>query len=112
MTFYAPGFPCQPFSKAGDQHGFGCPEQGDLFDYVVQILSARKPRYVLLENVPNLLRHDGGATITRLRARLRGLGYTVDEERFSPHQFGIPQIRERVYIVGRRGGLNGFEWPI
>jgi DNA (cytosine-5)-methyltransferase 1 len=106
------GFPCQPFSKAGEQNGFDCPEQGDLFDYVVRILGVHQPRFILLENVPNLLRHDGGATIAHLRARLRGLGYTVSEERFSPHQFGIPQIRERVYIIGKRGGLNGFSWPI
>lgn len=106
------GIPCQPFSKAGEQPGFDCPAQGDLFDYVVRILSARQPTYVLLENVPNLLRHDNGATIAHLRARLRGLGYTVREERFSPHHFGVPQIRDRVYIVGRRAGLNGFAWPM
>ena len=105
------GFPCQPFSKAGEQPGFDCPTQGDLFDYVVRILGAHRPQYVLLENVPNLLRHDGGDTIAHLRSRLRGLGYTVKEERFSPHQFGVPQIRERVYIVGKRGGLNSFLWP-
>lgn len=105
------GFPCQPFSKAGEQPGFDCPTQGDLFDYVVRILSARQPKYLLLENVPNLLRHDNGDTIQHLRRRLRGLGYTVREERFSPHQFAVPQIRDRVYIVGQRGGLNGFAWP-
>jgi DNA (cytosine-5)-methyltransferase 1 len=105
------GFPCQPFSKAGEQPGFGCPTQGDLFDYVVRILGARKPKYVLLENVPNLLRHDGGATFAHLTARLRGLGYTIRENRFSPHEFGVPQVRDRVYIVGRRQGLNGFAWP-
>ena len=66
------GFPCQPFSKAGEQPGFDCTTQGDLFDHVVRILSAREPKYLLLENVPNLLQHDGGETIKRLRARLRG----------------------------------------
>lgn len=105
------GFPCQPFSKAGEQPGFDCPTQGDLFDYVVRILGARRPQYLLLENVPNLLRHDNGDTIAHLRRRLRGLGYTVREERFSPHEFGVPQVRDRVYIVGRRQGLNGFAWP-
>jgi DNA (cytosine-5)-methyltransferase 1 len=105
------GFPCQPFSKAGEQSGFGCPTQGDLFDYVMRILSARRPKYLLLENVPNLLHHDNGDTIAHLRRRLRGLGYTVREERFSPHEFGVPQVRDRVYIVGRRDGLNGFAWP-
>jgi DNA (cytosine-5)-methyltransferase 1 len=48
------GFPCQPFSKAGDQKGFDCPQWGDLFDYVVKILDQHRPRYLMIENCRNL----------------------------------------------------------
>ena len=106
------GFPCQPFSKAGSQRGLQCPQNGDLFDYVMQILRARTPEFLLLENVPNLERHHGGETWTGMINRLRRAGYTVRMKRFSPHQFGIPQVRDRIYIVGRRGGLDGFQWPV
>lgn len=105
------GFPCQPFSKAGSQEGLLCSRNGTLFDNVVEILSARKPRYLILENVPNLLRHDKERTWQLMRATLKGIGYEVDDHRLSPHQFGIPQIRERVYIVGSRAGLADFDWP-
>ncbi|MDS0796982.1 DNA (cytosine-5-)-methyltransferase [Burkholderia pseudomultivorans] len=105
------GFPCQPFSKAGEQLGFECTRQGDLFFNVAAIIEAKAPQYFILENVPNLLQHDGGRTFQRIREILTALGYSVAAERLSPHQFGIPQIRERVYIVGSRGGLRGFEWP-
>jgi DNA (cytosine-5)-methyltransferase 1 len=105
------GFPCQPFSKAGDQVGLDCPEQGDLFTYVARILRHHRPGYLILENVPNLLRHDDGGTYAFMRSKLQGLGYDVREALFSPHHFGIPQIRERAYIVGRLGHLSGFKWP-
>jgi len=105
------GFPCQPFSKAGDQLGFECTRQGDLFFNVAAIIKAKAPRYFILENVPNLLQHDGGRTFERIKTILIGLGYEIDSRRFSPHQFGIPQIRERVYIVGSLAGLDGFKWP-
>lgn len=105
------GFPCQPFSKAGDQRGLTCPRWGDLFDYVMAILREHRPRFILLENVPNLVRHDDGDTWRRMKRRLRVAGYDLAEQRLSPHQFGIPQIRDRVYIVGSLHGLNGFSWP-
>jgi DNA (cytosine-5)-methyltransferase 1 len=105
------GFPCQPFSKAGSQEGISCPRNGDLFDYVVHVLRLRKPSYFILENVPNLARHEGGATWKTMRHRLRCAGYSTAEHRFSPHQFGIPQIRERIYIVGAMHGLDQFHWP-
>lgn len=105
------GFPCQPFSKAGEQDGFDCPSWGDLFDRVVTILKHHEPEFVLLENVPNLLKHDGGKTWSRVVRLLKRAGYESDARILSPHQFGVPQIRERVYIVARRGGLRGFAWP-
>lgn len=106
------GFPCQPFSKAGDQKGFDCPQWGDLFDYVVQILKLHRPQYLIIENVPNLMRHDGGRTWNNICARLSGeVGYSIDSHRLSPHMLGVPQIRERAFIVGSLNGLQSFTWP-
>lgn len=105
------GFPCQPFSKAGEQLGFDCPQWGDLFNYVLQILDKHKPSYLLIENVPNLLRHDGGRTWGKIKARLEELGYEVDKKKLSPFMFGVPQVRERAIIVGSRTGLRDFSWP-
>jgi len=105
------GSPCQPFSKAGDQEGLDCPKWGDLFDYVLDVLRHHEPRYIIFENVPNLTRHNGGKTWAALQASLRSTGYEIDKHFLSPHQFGVPQIRERVFIVGSRKGLRRFEWP-
>lgn len=106
------GFPCQPFSKAGEQLGFECTEQGNLFFNVAAILNKKKPTYFILENVPNLLKHDEGRTWAEIQKILGDeLHYNIHAERFSPHNFGIPQIRERVYIVGSLLPLDGFEWP-
>lgn len=105
------GFPCQPFSKAGDQKGFDCPQWGDLFDYVIAILRARKPRFVIVENVPNLVRHKKGKTWRNILHRLRLAGYSVSDRLLSPHHVGVPQVRERAFIVGCRDGLEGFQWP-
>ena len=107
------GFPCQPFSKAGDQLGFECTEQGNLFFNVAAILKEKRPSYFILENVPNLLKHDDGRTWVEIQRILsEELGYHIKAERFSPHNFGIPQIRERVYIVGSRLSLDKFRWPV
>ena len=97
------GFPCQPFSKAGEQQGLACPQWGDLIDYVIQILRLHKPTYFIIENVPNLVRHNQGKTWRKIKHRLRLAGYAVREHSLSPHQFGVPQVRERAFIVGRRG---------
>ena len=70
-----------------------------------------QPGYVLLENVPNFRRHDDGKTWAHLERLLRRLRYDVRISSLSPHKFGIPQIRERVYIVASRTSLDHFEWP-
>jgi DNA (cytosine-5)-methyltransferase 1 len=107
----AAGFPCQPFSKAGEQLGFEHTLQGQLFFHVAAIVREKRPDIVILENVPNLMRHRGGETFRTIQKTLRDLGYDVDAKRLSPHQFGVPQIRDRVYIVGARRGLHKFQWP-
>jgi DNA (cytosine-5)-methyltransferase 1 len=105
------GFPCQPFSKAGGQEGFDHPKWGDLWGHVLQILKHHLPPYVMLENVPNLEKHDEGRTWTRIQRELQSLGYEVDDHRLSPHHLGVPQIRDRMFIVGSRNGLRYFSWP-
>ncbi|MDZ7840896.1 MAG: DNA (cytosine-5-)-methyltransferase [Gammaproteobacteria bacterium] len=105
------GFPCQPFSKAGGQQGFECPQWGDLIDYVVRILRTHQPRFFIIENVPNLVRHRQGKTWRTIEHRLRLAGYSVRDQLVSPHQFGVPQVRERAFIVGSRDNLDGFSWP-
>lgn len=105
------GFPCQPFSKAGDQMGFADTLQGTLFFKVHQILRVKRPRYFILENVPNILKHDGGHTQRKIIKMLEMLDYSVRVEHFSPHEFGIPQVRNRAYFVGSLDGLDRFEWP-
>ena len=108
------GFPCQPFSKAGDQGGFDDPEWGDLFYHMLDILRTRQPAFFILENVANFEKHDGGQTWAKARRLLETAcphGYQVQIKKLSPHHFGIPQIRERVIIVGTREGLEHFHWP-
>lgn len=105
------GFPCQPFSKAGEQLGFEHTLQGQLFFKVLEVLDEKRPGRFILENVPNILRHDDGKTLAKIEGLLRDLDYDVRIERFSPHDFGIPQVRERAYFVGSQEGLDDFEWP-
>ena len=105
------GFPCQPFSKAGKQQGFNDEkDRGNLFWKIMEILKARTPEYILLENVQNLQTHDNCNTWNVIRTNLETL-YDVKCDIISPHNFGIPQHRKRIYIVGRlwdKGGLRNF----
>jgi DNA (cytosine-5)-methyltransferase 1 len=105
------GFPCQPFSKAGEQLGFTCPKWGDLFFYILQILDYHRPQYFILENVPNLEWHDGGRTWSIVTALLESVGYEIDARQHSPHEFGIPHIRRRLFIVGSQSGLSESSLP-
>jgi DNA (cytosine-5)-methyltransferase 1 len=105
------GFPCQPFSKAGEQLGFEHTLQGQLFFKVLDVLREKRPNRFILENVPNILRHRSGKTLDTMVEKLEELGYTVAYRKFSPHEFGIPQIRERAYFVGSLEGLEDFTWP-
>jgi DNA (cytosine-5)-methyltransferase 1 len=105
------GFPCQPFSKAGEQMGWDDAVRGTVFWNIVEILRLRRPKLIVLENVAHFVRHDSGNSYQKVRQALESLGYAVDYRQFSPHQFGVPQIRERIYMVGCQGSLKGFNWP-
>ena len=105
------GFPCQPFSKAGEQMGWKDAVRGTVFFNIVEILRHHKPKFVVLENVAHFVKHDEGNTYAKVKMALENLGYDVRHAQLSPHKFGVPQIRERMYMVGQYGGLNKFKWP-
>ncbi len=103
------GFPCQPFSIAGKGLGFA-DTRGTLFFNIEAILRAKRPKAFLLENVKRLTTHDKGQTFAVILAKLKDLGYTVYHKVFNSLDFGVPQKRERIYIVGFREPLY-FKFP-
>lgn len=102
------GFPCQPFSKAGSQYGLKDPKLGTLFFEILRITRYHKPKFLILENVPNFEKHDRGKTWDQIEKLLRQEGYDIRQKKISPHHYGIPQIRERIYIAGSLEPLDGF----
>lgn len=93
------GFPCQSFSVAGKRKGFK-DTRGTLFFEIARIIATKKPKLLLLENVKGLLSHDGGRTFGTILSSLDELGYDVQWEVLNSKNFGVPQNRERVFIVG------------
>ena len=104
------GFPCQSFSKAGKREGINDP-RGTLFFDIVRIAKHHRPKYLLLENVRNLASHDDGNTWKVIKYNLDKIGYYCNENPiiFSPHNIGIPQFRERVFILCKRKDLSVVE---
>lgn len=100
------GFPCQPFSQAGYRMGLNDPVNGNHFLKLIEVINHHKPSYVFLENVPNLKGHDDGNTWKVIENSLRNEGYEVAERILSPDQFGVPQHRKRIYIVGVKTNGN------
>lgn len=93
------GFPCQSFSVAGKRKGFE-DIRGTLFFDIVRILKEKKPKYILLENVKNLISHDNSNTIKTILKNISECGYTFDITVINSNEAGVPQSRERTYIVG------------
>ena len=105
------GFPCQAFSIAGKRGGFE-DTRGTLFFDVARLIKEKKPKVFLLENVKGLVNHRGGKTLaTILNVLENDLGYSVQYKVLNAKNFGVPQNRERIYIVGFREGGGGFEFP-
>ena len=100
------GFPCQAFSIAGKRAGFD-DTRGTLFFDIARILKEKQPRHLVLENVKGLLSHDSGRTFTTIIGVLTDLGYGVEWQVLNSKDFGVPQNRERVYIVGHLGNECG-----
>ena len=102
------GFPCQAFSIIGDRKGFD-DDRGVLFWEIARILKEKKPRGFVLENVKQLHGHDHGRTIKTIISTLQNLGYSTEYKVLNALNFGLPQKRERIFIVGWLDRLN-FNW--
>lgn len=98
------GFPCQPFSAAGKKEGFLDETRGTLFFDIARILKEKKPKVFLLENVKNLYYHDKGKTLKTILKTLNNLSYTVSYQILNARDFGLPQNRERIFLIGNREG--------
>lgn len=108
------GFPCQAFSVAGYRKGFE-DERGDLFFETLRVIKLKKPQVVFLENVKNLVGHDGGNTFRVIREALEAHGYHIKYQVLNAKDHGnIPQNRERIYIVGflNESHYKNFEFPL
>ena len=104
------GFPCQPFSICGQLKGFE-DTRGTLFFDIARILANKKPNYFILENVKQLVGHNQGKTLKSIIEVLEKLGYTVEYKVLNALNCGLPQKRERIFIVGYRQSLP-FRWDI
>ena len=104
------GFPCQAFSICGDQKGFE-DTRGTLFFDIARILQAKRPKAFVLENVKQLVSHNEGKTFARILEMLENLGYQVYYKILNALNFGLPQKRERVFIVGFRESRH-FAWQL
>lgn len=112
VDLYVCGFPCQPFSTAGKNRGNEDP-RGNVFAACAAYVEQKLPRYFLFENVPNILRQHEGESWAGIEAWLdtaRALGYAVDWRVLNTKNYGVPQHRQRLYIVGRRDGRRVL-WP-
>lgn len=104
------GFPCQSFSIIGKKEGFSNETCGTLFFDIERILKAKRPSAFMLENVRNLVAHDNGNTFKVIRGHLEALGYTVHAKVLNALDYGVPQKRERIIIVGFLKDIP-FEFP-
>jgi len=100
------GFPCQPFSTIGKREGFLHETQGTLFYDIARIINDKNPKAFLLENVPGLVTHDAGKTFKTVIETLESLDYRVFAEILDSADFGVPQFRKRIYIVGFKKSLS------
>jgi DNA (cytosine-5)-methyltransferase 1 len=98
------GFPCQPFSKAGKKQGVQ-DYRGTLFEAIVKILSIQRPKYFVLENVSSLLCLENGKNFQAILSALASLNYKIEWKVFNALEFGLPQNRERIVIVGSRDAM-------
>jgi DNA (cytosine-5)-methyltransferase 1 len=102
------GFPCQPFSQAGKQKGFD-DVRGTMFDQLMRFVRINQPKVVLLENVPSLVSHDGGKSFTKVIDALAAEDYAVIHKILKCSDYGIPQMRKRLFIVAVKGYPIGLQ---
>tara|TARA_R110002050_G_scaffold24659_3_gene65868 strand:+ start:8269 stop:9507 length:1239 start_codon:yes stop_codon:yes gene_type:complete len=127
LDLYVAGFPCQSFSIAGQRKGFDCPTNGTLFYTLSEFIKINQPKCFILENVKGLINHDNGRTFQIIKDKLSGSGGSVNEQMFltdmdglgyhihfkvlNTKDFGLPQNRERIFIVGFKEARH-FSFPI
>lgn len=106
------GFPCQAFSISGKQQGFE-DDRGTLFFDVARIVKEKKPKIVFMENVKNFASHNGGKTLKVIKETMEELGYTFHQQVLNSVDYGIPQNRERIYMVCFRNDIaaKNFSFP-
>lgn len=106
------GFPCQPFSLAGNKKGTKCPSSGKLIDDVIRVAKKYRPDYIFLENVPNIITIDDGKFWKYIQLSLNNLGYSVEHKIYSPTDFQIPQNRKRVFVIAKHNSVDStIYWP-
>lgn len=107
------GFPCQAFSISGKQMGFN-DTRGTLFFDILRIATYHNPKIIFLENVPQILRHDKGNTFSIIRNSLEKIGYDVYYQILNSSNFGVPQSRKRIYVLGfkKELGIKNFFFPL
>ena len=107
------GFPCQTFSIVGNRAGFE-DERGQIIYGIIKILKYKRPKFFLLENVKGLVNHNKGETFSVILNELKNIGYYVEYKVLNSLHYGVPQMRERVYIVGIREDIDNklFKWPL
>ena len=111
IDLYVCGFPCQPFSTAGERRGFK-DKRGNVFFSCLEVIEKKQPKYFILENVKGIIGHDKGNTwkiITESLLELQKYGYIIKWKILNTKDYGIPQNRERVFILGCKD--KDFEWP-
>lgn len=106
------GFPCQAFSISGNRKGFE-DSRGTLFFDVARIIKEKRPKIIFMENVKNFAVHDGGKTLSVVKQTIEDLGYQFNYKVLNPVDYGVPQKRERIYMVCFRNdlGITQFEYP-
>lgn len=108
------GFPCQTFSVIGRKAGFS-DERGQIIFHLIRIINETRPMCFILENVRGLVSHDKGATVNKIMTEFDNIGYSVVYKVLNSLDYGVPQMRQRVYFIGFRNDLsmdiNSFEWP-
>ena len=98
------GFPCQPFSNGGNKKSFG-DNRGLLFDEIMRIAKHKKPKFLFLENVKHILKVSDGKVFEYIKKRINDIGYKLQIFKMSPHNYGIPQQRERIFFVCVRNDI-------
>ena len=112
IDIYVCGFPCQPFSSAGKRQGIDDEKgRGTIFAYCLEVIRYLRPSCIILENVKGLLSIEGGQTFEAILTSLEKLSYRMKWEVLNTKDYGIPQNRERLFMVGLLPGIDEFEWP-